>query len=352
MRTVKRFIYGCLFVLLIFGSIFGAVASRNYVFWGDTEEIEFRSGTTRLVGTIAFPEGTAPYPFVVMAHGSGPETRNDIGTHSAAKFFNKLGFAVLFFDKRGAGESSGDFNQSGLVEFQSDLSAAIDYVVSREDTDQNRLGLYSVSESSWYAPQVALSQPKISFLIQKVGTTFGWSETVAWEVENDAINAGVDRKGAKEVASLAILRWNYIAAVSHDPKLASGALRDNLAQEAMRILKTVENADQVLSESIPEFESESFSRFAANYAFDPSQALQSLDIPVLFLLGETDINIPTKRVVAQIEEWQSEGMQNLQFKIFDGVGHSLFAPSGIWDGGFVPGYFDEIDAWMSGFDKQ
>jgi pimeloyl-ACP methyl ester carboxylesterase len=67
--------------------------------------VVLRSGDTSLAGTFIAPATPGPYPAVVLLHGSGPLTRHSFGPWP--RFFNSLGMAVLVYDKRGTGASTG-----------------------------------------------------------------------------------------------------------------------------------------------------------------------------------------------------------------------------------------------------
>src|SRR5690349_17939805 len=67
----------------------------------------FQNGDVNLAFTLDLPAGVGPFPAVVMGHGSGKVTRDQLTW--AARHLTQLGFAVLRFDKRGVGESTGTF---------------------------------------------------------------------------------------------------------------------------------------------------------------------------------------------------------------------------------------------------
>src|SRR6185503_11462724 len=67
----------------------------------------FENGDVRLAFTLDLPPGQGPFPAVVFGHGSGRMTRQDLSW--LAGQWTRLGFAVLRFDKRGVGESTGTF---------------------------------------------------------------------------------------------------------------------------------------------------------------------------------------------------------------------------------------------------
>ena len=72
------------------------------------------NGSIRLAYSLDLPAGTGPFPAVVAGHGSGRITR----THllGFAREWTTRGFAVLRFDKRGVGESTGTFVGVGVAD--------------------------------------------------------------------------------------------------------------------------------------------------------------------------------------------------------------------------------------------
>src|SRR5215203_6177865 len=67
----------------------------------------FQNGDVRLAFTLDLPPGPGPFPAIVAGHGSGKLTRQNLAGFAAQ--WNRLGFAVLRFDKRGVGESTGTY---------------------------------------------------------------------------------------------------------------------------------------------------------------------------------------------------------------------------------------------------
>jgi uncharacterized protein len=74
----------------------------------DVQAVTFRSGDATLSGTLILPNRPGPpHAAIVLLHGSGPLTRHSFGPYP--RFFASLGLAVLVYDKRGTGASTGTF---------------------------------------------------------------------------------------------------------------------------------------------------------------------------------------------------------------------------------------------------
>ena len=90
------------------------------------EEVEFSSGSILLSGTLMLPENATASSGLVLIGGSGPTDRRNDG------FFDLLsddlvqeGIAVLAFDKRGTGRSTGRWETATIGELADDADAAL-----------------------------------------------------------------------------------------------------------------------------------------------------------------------------------------------------------------------------------
>jgi alpha-beta hydrolase superfamily lysophospholipase len=92
------------------------------------EPIHFANGNVILTGTLILPDGPPRHPAVFLFHGSGRQGR-DLPT---ARWFAEQGFAALTYDKRGVGESTGDFRTGPFMDLCDDGLAAVAYLKSRK----------------------------------------------------------------------------------------------------------------------------------------------------------------------------------------------------------------------------
>lgn len=90
-----------------------------------TEEVNWKNGGIKLVGTLYLPSGNGPFPAAVMLHGSGMLTRKDALYREHAERLARAGVAILVYDKRGVGESEGDWRQASLTELADDATGAV-----------------------------------------------------------------------------------------------------------------------------------------------------------------------------------------------------------------------------------
>jgi hypothetical protein len=131
------------------------------------EEVSFKGINAQLAGTLILPPTQGPHPAIVLLHGSGPLTRYSFGPYP--NFFSSLGLAVLIYDKRGTGNSTGlrlDASTGNLMTFSKypdelagDALAAMRFLQERDDIDPKRIGFWGSSEGGMLTTQVAASSP-------------------------------------------------------------------------------------------------------------------------------------------------------------------------------------------------
>src|SRR6187455_458807 len=114
----------------------------------------FQNGDVRLAFTLDLPPGPGPFPAIVAGHGSGKLTRQHLDRFAAQ--WTRLGFAVLRFDKRGVGESTGTYVFVGtkdspevFPQLASDIVAGVRFLRTRPEIDPRRIGLAGSSQAGW-----------------------------------------------------------------------------------------------------------------------------------------------------------------------------------------------------------
>ena len=80
-----------------------------------------------------------------------------------ARFLIRHGIAVLGYDKRGVGESTGDWNIATFEDLAGDAVAAVAYVKTRRDIDASQIGLLGWSQAGWIMPLAAVRAKESRF---------------------------------------------------------------------------------------------------------------------------------------------------------------------------------------------
>ncbi|MEZ6243975.1 MAG: alpha/beta fold hydrolase [Phycisphaerales bacterium] len=134
--------------------------------------------THELAGTLTLPDpdefGPGPYPCVVTISGTGPQDRDEtIFEHKPflviADHLARRGVASLRCDDRGVGASGGDYRAAGCTDFAADARAQVEYLLTRDEIDHDRIGLIGHSEGGLTAPMVAAGNEHVAFVVLLAG---------------------------------------------------------------------------------------------------------------------------------------------------------------------------------------
>ena len=90
-----------------------------------SEHVSFSNGAVALSGTLYLPKGGPRHPAVVAFHSANGGTRDFHAYQHLATSLPAAGIAVLLFDRRGSGASSGDFTTASFQDLAADGIAGI-----------------------------------------------------------------------------------------------------------------------------------------------------------------------------------------------------------------------------------
>ncbi len=186
-RLVQRPYFWCLACLLLAAAAVFLIPARPQTpsLPYAVEQVAFGTagGKIRIAGTLTLPRGPGPHPAIVLIPGSGEVDRD--GSLFGHQFYRVLadhltrqGFAVLRSDKRGLGESGGDFATATTYDFAADTDAALAYLRSRSGIDARRIGLVGHSEGALVGGIVAARDPAVSFLVLMAGNGIPMGEVL------------------------------------------------------------------------------------------------------------------------------------------------------------------------------
>jgi len=137
-----------------------------------------------LAGTLCLPDSQdtevsgaiadlgAGRPMVLMVHGSGPLDRNENARRQVLNAFNGMahylanrGIASLRYDKRGCGESTGDYFAAGHSELVNDAEGWVELLARQPECDPAALFVLGHSEGTAIAAQLSARNPSLAGLV-------------------------------------------------------------------------------------------------------------------------------------------------------------------------------------------
>jgi pimeloyl-ACP methyl ester carboxylesterase len=272
------------------------------------EEVRFSNpvaeGVT-LAGTLTLPPGDGPFPAAVLISGSGPQNRNEeLANHRPflvlADYLTRRGVAVLRYDDRGFGQSTGTFMAATTVDFATDAAAALAYLRTRADIRADAVGLVGHSEGGMIAPLAAAQGDSPDFIVFLAGPGDDLYEEFVGQQRRVVSSYGMPaaRLEAYEEAMRALLSAGQTAESGAAAKAAMLAALTPERRQALGLQQEGQEEDLLNT-----FASDWF-RYFLN--FRPAPHLATLDMPVLALFGELDIQIDAERNAAGMRAvWQN-----------------------------------------------
>lgn len=292
----------------------------------DTEEVSFKSeeGTVTLAGTLSLPKNKKNFPTAILISGSGPQNRDEeFMTHKPflvlADHLTRNGIAVLRYDDRGFGASTGDHNAATSADFATDVKAAIKYLKSRKDIDPKKIGLIGHSEGGLIAPIVAADVP-MSFMVLLAGPGVPGEQISIQQAEllgklknanqQDIQNEIAVMKGIFELIKnygddIEILRNKLEVYISHQLE------KNEVVLEGMSTEEYIEK--QIAQLTRP------WLRYFISY--DPRPTLAKVTCPVLALNGEKDVQVGAQNLIAIEKALHIGGNKEVTIKEFDSMNH-------------------------------
>lgn len=132
-----------------------------------TSSSHFLSNGIRCAATLHLPEGSGPFPAILMVHGWGGV--QDALTVPFYAPFNEVGFAVMTFDYAGWGQSEGaPRNVINPWHRERDVENALQHLCSQTQVDPRRIVLWGTSFGGGHVVKTAARHPELLGAIAQV----------------------------------------------------------------------------------------------------------------------------------------------------------------------------------------
>ncbi|MPZ63520.1 MAG: alpha/beta fold hydrolase [Propionibacteriales bacterium] len=133
------------------------------------EDVAFYCDGLRLTATVHRPAGQTPapgWPAVVVCNGFGAS--KDLVAPDIADRIAAAGIMALRFDYRGFGQSEGRYHHMIPQEQVEDARAAVTYFESRDDVDDEAIGVYGTSFGGAHAISLAGTDTRVRAIVSVV----------------------------------------------------------------------------------------------------------------------------------------------------------------------------------------
>ena len=318
------------------------------------DEVAFRNeaADVTLAGTLTLPKGAGPFPAALLIAGSGPYDRDEsISNHKPflvlSDYLTRKGIAVLRYDKRGAGRSTGSADRATTLDLAGDAQAGIAFLKTRKEIDASRLGLIGHSEGAIIAPYIASHSKDLPWLVLLAAPATKGQDTLL--NQSELIGRAGGLSDAQLVASLTFDKAAYdLVREEPNPGILTGKLNDLVKESGLTsAIPPAALEPQLRMMSSPWF------RFFLDY--DPIPNLEKTKCPVLALYGQKDLQVPAKTNLPLLQKALREaGNQDADIRQLAELNH-LFqhaysgspAEYAAIEETFAPEALEIISGWLS-----
>ena len=293
-----------------------------------SEEVTVNHGDIKLVGTLTLPKGNGPFTAVQLLTGSGPQDRDEtIAGHKPflllADTLTRAGYAVLRFDDRGVGGSTGDLAEATYNDLTGDVLAGVTYLKSRADI--NHIGLLGHSEGGYLAPLAAERSPDVAFVILMAGPAVSGEKVLV--LQNRLIYESAGRPKAQIEAQVSYIR-ELSALLKEENYGAARALSRKQIKVQLNELPEAQRPGPAVQEQMIQAYLTSLPSLREFFVYDPAAVLEALRVPVFAFYGGRDIQVPASQN-APLMRQLLENDPDATVRVFPGLNHLLQpAPTG------------------------
>jgi pimeloyl-ACP methyl ester carboxylesterase len=308
-------------MLILLGGFYAQAQDRI------ASKVMFQSGEETIEGILVRPNMKDNTPAVVFQQGSGPHAFEGYenkawGPHKyyIEDVLLELGYAVLYCNKRGLGNSTGNWRRNDFYGRARDAYAGVQYLKSLPFIDPDKIGVSGHSQGGWIAQIAASQHSDIAFVLCLAGPTTGVQTQVD---DND--------------------RARFIC---------EGYTGDNLD-------KKVEKRKRSLAKSANLGKNSGLIGSAKHWYlihdYTNEEELKALTCPTLFLFGEFDINVDPEININHLNTlFDHEIPKNISYKIMPKGNHGFYQVENKcvdWDtaakGSFDPEFQNVIRQWLT-----
>ena len=307
------------------------------------EEVKFRNGEVTLAGTLFLPRSSRTrHPAIVFTHGGGAALREMFW--GLGYLYASRGVAVLVYDKRGVGESKGNWREASFEDLADDAVAGAKFLQSRTEINRKRIGFWGLSQGGWIAPLAAARFADSAFAIALSGGGLSPAEQELLDTEFELQKAGYARNEIDDAVSFQKLKNEIIRANEkwdQYAKARSSAIEKKWYRVQGIDIRGPDKRDDGYWTNMRRF-----------YFYDPAPTLRNLKCPLLAIFGEEDTPEGVKANAQSIRRiMDAAGQKDYTVKVYPRGRHNLIeVPSDKPDEfvhyqRFVPGLFETMVNW-------
>jgi len=293
------------------------------------EDVSFKSNELKINGTIWYPKNGGSKAIVILS-SSGNADRS--ASRAEAILFAQMGFTTFHYDKRGTGNSDGDWQSASMEDLLIDDINAINYFSNKTGIPFTNIGIKGSSQGATKIPYIlgALNDLNYGIVVSCPGVSLLESDLNYWKNNNaEALGNNID-----EATKLQRKVFEFIAGKLSRTDLEKAV--DNEKSKSWFANIWVPNLDEVQTDK--------------KLLYSPMPYFETTKQPLLILQGTKDEIIPPNSHEIIVEALKKSGNDQFTIDLLEGASHSMSyvgeSDFPYWSK-FHPDYLKTIENWIN-----
>ena len=279
----------------------------------EEQQVLFSNGIVRLVGTLYLPANGTALPAVVVEHAAEAPTRDYALYRHLALGLPPIGIAVLVYDRRGSGASSGNRNEASYEQLADDAIAGEREIAKNPRIDPRKIGFWGLSQGGWLAVLAANRSGNAAFAVSVSAPLVTPEVQMKYSVRNLLITHGYE--SAAQAAALE-------ARAAHDAFTLGKLSRADTLQALAKVKGEPWASLTFLPAPEDLTRDPANSRWHKEMLFDPLLQARAAHLPVLFMYGGADPWVPVRESIERLQTLLPDHPR-FQYFVIDGANHTM-----------------------------
>ena len=287
-----------------------------------TKKVQYFSGNFKISARLFFPNKKNTFPAIIISPGSGKP-----GTDFFSDYINKfisLGIAVFVPDKKGLGDSSGNYLFDNFQNLAEDLIAGFTFLKEKPEIISSQIGVLGYSQGVWVC-LIAAQKIKPSFYLIISGPMVSPLKQTQFSLRNALKREGFGDKTINHILELhqKLIAFflnpfgeeeliDFIEQKKQNHPPFSKALKQGFLNSLLNSFNDFRVSGKI--------ETIKLDPWVRSFQYEPLTDLKKIKIPIFFNFGEIDPIINVSESVKKIYKIKGK---NLKFKIYQKANHHI-----------------------------
>lgn len=294
-----------------------------------SEEISFKSNGLRINGTIWYPNNNKGKALVIVT-SSGGQDRS--ASRAEAILLAQKGFTTFHYDKRGTGNSEGDWNTASIEEYITDDVTAIEYFSEKTGIPLKKIGIKGSSQGAIKIPSILNELENLNYgiIVSCPGVTLLESDLNYWRNRNAKLLGN-------HLDDATLLQRKVF-------EFMAGKLSRTDLEKAINSKKSASWFANIWVPNLDEVQPDK------RLLYTPIPYFEKTRQPILIMQGKMDEIIPVNSYLLITDAIKKSGNDNYKTVLLEGASHSM---SNIGGSDFPywfklhPDYLTTIENWIN-----